>query len=135
MSILTKNWHTWYIGGVNSESGLRYLRFQPQNLFLGKFWPKNSKLSVLSENWCTKFRKDADSKSRLIFLKFRLRNLFLGKFEPKNYCDNSFLNCQPLIHSWANLGWKNQSYLYCLKTGKHSYAHAVPRSCWFLFQY
>ena len=51
--ILTKNWHTWYFGGVDSESRLRFLKFRLQNPFLGKFGPKNSKLSILSENWCT----------------------------------------------------------------------------------
>ena len=51
--ILTENWHTWYIGGVDSESRFRFLKFRLQNPFLGKFGPKNSKLSVLSENWYT----------------------------------------------------------------------------------
>ena len=51
--ILTENWHTWYIGDVNSESRLRFLKSRPQNPFLGKFGPKKSKLSVLSENWYT----------------------------------------------------------------------------------
>ena len=50
--ILTKNWHTWYFGGVDSESRLRFLKFQPQNPFLGKFGPKNSNFSVLFENRC-----------------------------------------------------------------------------------
>ena len=78
------HWHTWYIGGVDSESRLRFLKFRPQNSFLGKFGPKNSKLSILSENWCTKCLKDIDSKSGLRFLKFQPQNLFLGKFGPKN---------------------------------------------------
>ena len=38
---------------IDSESRLRFLKFRPQNPFLGKFGPKNSKLFVLSENWCT----------------------------------------------------------------------------------
>ena len=53
LSILIENWHIWYFGGVDSKSRLRFLKFRPQNPFLGKFGPKNSKLSVLSENWCT----------------------------------------------------------------------------------
>ena len=96
MSILTKNWHTWYIGGVDSESRLRFLKFQPQKPFLCKFGPKNSKLSVLSENWCSQYLKDADSKSRLRFLKFWTQNPF-----------------------WANLGPKSQSCPFCLKIGTH----------------
>ena len=57
---------------------------QAQNPFLGKFGPKNSKLSVLPENWCTIVSQDADSESSLRFLKFRPQNQFLGKFGPKN---------------------------------------------------
>ena len=36
-----------------SKYRLRFLKFRPQNLFLGKFGPKNSRLFVLSEDWCT----------------------------------------------------------------------------------
>ena len=71
-SVHFENWHTWYIGGFDSESRL-----------LGKFAPKNSKLTVLPENWCTQYLKDADSKSRLRFLKFPPQNPFLGKSGPK----------------------------------------------------
>ena len=71
LSILIENWHTWYIGGVDSESRLRFLKFGSQNLFLGKFGPKNSKLSILSENWYTWYLKDADSYSNISFLNFK----------------------------------------------------------------
>ena len=80
---MTENWHTWYIGGVDSESRLRFLKFRPQNPFLGKFGLKNSKLSVLSENWYTKYLKDADFKTRLGFLKCLHQSPFWGKFGPK----------------------------------------------------
>ena len=73
--ILTKNWHTWYFGGADSESRLRFLKFRPQNPLLGKFRLKNSKLS--SENWYTWYLKDADSESRPRFLKFWPQNPFL----------------------------------------------------------
>ena len=69
-SILTENWHIWYIRSVDSESRLRFLKFQAQNPFLGKFGPKNSKLPVFFENWYTKYLKAAHSESRLRFLKF-----------------------------------------------------------------
>ena len=49
---LTENWHTWYIGGTDSQYRLRFLKFRPQKPFLGKFGPKSSMLFVLSENWC-----------------------------------------------------------------------------------
>ena len=77
---MTENWHTWYIGGVDFQSRLRFLKLRPQNPFLGKFGPKNSKLFVLSENWYTLYLKDADPESGLRFLKFRHQNSFLGKF-------------------------------------------------------
>ena len=113
MSILTENWHTWYIGDVDSESNvgsdsesdpknhfwanlgpkvqscpfcveigapsispdsesrLRLLKFQPVNPFLGKFGPKESKLSVLSKNWYAWYLKDAGSYFNIIFLNFK----------------------------------------------------------------
>ena len=61
---------TWYIGGVDSES--RFLKFRPQNPFLGKFGPTNSKLSLLSENWYIWYLKDTDSYSNISFLNFKL---------------------------------------------------------------
>ena len=84
MFILTENWHTWYVGGVDAESRLRFLKFRPQNTFLGKFGPKNSKLFILSKNWYSLYLKDVDSESRLRFLKSWPQNSFLGKFGPKN---------------------------------------------------
>ena len=89
-----------------------FSQFRTLNPFLDKYGPKNSKLFILTENWHTWYIKDADS-----------------------YSNNSFLNCQPLIHFWANLGWKSQSCLFCLKTDTHAHAHTVSRRCWFLFRY
>ena len=37
--ILTENQHTWYVGGVDSESKIGFLKFWLQNPFLGKFGP------------------------------------------------------------------------------------------------
>ena len=133
MSILTENWHTYYIGGADSESRLRLLKFRPQNPFFGKFGPKNSKF--LSENWYTQYLKDADSDSKLRFLKFWPQNPFLGKFRPKNsklsvlaknwytwylkdadsYSNISFLNFKSKFPFWANLSQKSQICLFCLK--------------------
>ena len=31
LPILTENWHTWSLGGVDLESALRFLKFLPQN--------------------------------------------------------------------------------------------------------
>ena len=129
MSILNENWHTWCVRGGNSKSGIRCLKFRPQNPFflanlgrkrqsclahmasrgcwilfwhyfskfstlnpfMGNFVLKKSKLSVLLENWHTKYLQDGDS-----------------------YFGISFLNFQPLIHFWVNLGRKSQSCPFCL---------------------
>ena len=80
---MPENWHTWYLGEVDSDSGLRFLKFRLQNQFLGKFGPKKSKLSVLLGNWHTWYLGEADSDSGLRFLKFRPQNPFLGEFGPK----------------------------------------------------
>ena len=61
-----------YLKDTDSESGLRFLKFRPQNPFLGKFWSKKSQLFVFPENWHAWHLDDADS-----------------------YSHNSFLNCQP----------------------------------------
>ena len=118
------------------------LKFWPQNSFLGKFCPKKSKLLILIENWHTWYIEDADSYS---FFFLSILNIYtckhkiynhLQKFtEIYNYSDNSFLNYQPLIHFWANLGWKSQTCLFCLKIGTQAHTHAVSRRCWFLFRY
>ena len=148
MSILTENWHTWYFGGVDSESRLRFLKFQPQNPFLGKFGPKNSK-------FCLKI--GAHSISRMLI--------------PNP--DLNFSNFDPKIHFWANLGPKIQSCPFCLKIGTYGIsrmliliptlafwisnpiflfgqisaknvkvvrfnwklAQMISRECWFLFQH
>ena len=104
MSILTENWHTWYIGGVDSESRLRFLKFQPQNPFLGKFGPKNSK-------FCLKI--GTHNISRMLI--------------PNP--DLDFWNFDPKIYFWANFGPKIQSCLFCLKIGTRSISRIlIPNS-------
>ena len=83
LSAFTKNWHTWYVRGAVSRSGLRFLKFSPQNSFLGKFGLKKSKLSVLPKNRYTWYLGKADSKSGVRFSKVLAKNPFLGKFGPK----------------------------------------------------
>ena len=68
---------------ILTKSRLRFLKFRPQNQFLIKVGPKNSKLFVLSENWWPQYLKDADSKPGLRIFKFRPQNTFLGKFWSK----------------------------------------------------
>ena len=75
LSVLTENWHTWYLGSADSESGLWFLKFWPQNSFLGKFGLKKSKLFVLPENWHThihtQYLQDVDCYFDISFLKFQ----------------------------------------------------------------
>ena len=86
----------WYIGGDDFESRLKFLKFQPQNSFLGKFGPEKVKLSLLLENWHKWYLEDADS-----------------------YFNISFLDFLPKIHFWGNLGQKSQSCPFGLKIGTH----------------
>ena len=96
MSILTDNWHIWYFGGADSEARLKFLKFRPQNLFLGKFGPKNSKFP-----FCLKI--GAHSISRMLI----------------SNPDLDFWNFDPNIHFWVNLDPKTRSCLFCLKIGTH----------------
>ena len=145
LSILTENWHTWYSGGVDSESKIRFLNFRPQNQFFDKFGPKNSKLFVLvhivpQECWF---------ESRFRFLEFRLQYPVFGKFGPKysklavlsenwytwylkdadSYFSICFLNLELKINFWANLGQKSQICPFCMKIGTLGFW-----GCRFLFQ-
>ena len=107
------SWGCWYL--FRHE----FSKFPNQNLFLGKFGPKKSKLFVLPLNRHMGYLEDADS-----------------------YWEISVLNFQPKIHFWANLG----DY-FCLKINTHSisrilipvlmlvFSNFEPKSwvCWFLF--
>ena len=68
--LVSENWHTRYLGGIDSESGLRFSKLRPQNPFLGTFGPKKSKLSVLPENCHIEYLEDADSYSDISFPNF-----------------------------------------------------------------
>ena len=81
-NILTENWHARELGGAESKSGLSFLKFGPQNPFLGKFGPKKS---VISFAW-----KLTDMVSvgcwflfQHYFSEFATLNPFLGKFGSK----------------------------------------------------
>ena len=68
LSVLTKNWCTWYLGSAYFESKLRFLKFPPQNPFWGKFGLKKLRLSVFPANWIALHLDDADSYSNIVFL-------------------------------------------------------------------
>ena len=147
LSISTKNRHSWYIGGVDSESRLIFFKCPPKNLYLGKFGPNNSNLSVLSQNWCTQYVKDADSESRFRFLKFLpQRQICAQKVKIVGFVwkigaysismilipdpDLDFWNFDPKIYFWANLGPKIKNVCFVWKL-----VHMVLQGCRFLLQH
>ena len=71
-----------------------FSQFSTLNSFLGKFGSRNSKLLVLCKNWHNVENTDS-------------------------YSDISFLNFQPKILFWSNLGQKSQICLFCMKIGTH----------------
>ena len=134
LSILTENWLARELRVAKSKSGLSFLKFGPQNPFLGKFVPKKSKLSVLPENWHTWYLEDAEFYSNISFwicnpksileqtwakkskLSILAENWHTEYLEDANsYSVISFLNFLPEIYFWPNLGRKIQSCLFCLK--------------------
>ena len=104
---MTENWHAWYLGGADSKSWLRFLKFRPQNPFLVKFEPKKSKLSVFPENWRTWCLDNADSYSNI---SFRISN-------PKSMFGQIWAKKVKVVR----FAWK--------------LAHKVSPGCWSLFQH
>ena len=43
--ILTENWDTWYLGGADSESGQRVLKFRPSKSIFGQILAEKVKVS------------------------------------------------------------------------------------------
>ena len=80
--VLTENWQTWYIGGADSKSRLRFLKFRHPKIH---FWT-NLVRKVVFFSW-----KLAQMVCRGCWFLFRhwlpafpTRNPFLGKFLAKN---------------------------------------------------
>ena len=61
MSVLPQNWHTWYLGGADSKSTLKFLKFQPQN----SFW---SNLGQKSESYSFCLKMDTQSMVKMVIL-------------------------------------------------------------------
>ena len=100
LSILTENWHIWYLGGVDSES--RFLKFQPQDPFWANLGPKRQNCP-----FCLKI--GTHGISRMLILIPTL----------------VFWNSDPKIDFWANLGQKSQSCSFCPKIGRHGISMKV----------
>ena len=130
------NWHTWYLKNPDSYSNISFLKFRPQNSFLGKFWPKQSKLSVLPENWYIWYLMEADSSSnssflnfkfifQLLFSEFQTKNQLLAKFWPKKS------NLSILSKNWHTLKMRiliPKLFSWILKPKSIFWAELVPGS-------
>ena len=139
LSVLPENWHTWYLGGADSKSTLRFLKFRLQNTFLGKFGPKSQNNYVydfISPRSLTLLQFGAlctlcciyvlwacniiEKKFKVVCLAWKLVEYLEDN---DSYSNISFLDFQSYIHFWGNLVWKSQSYLFCLKIGTHTDTH------------
>ena len=107
MSILTENWHTWYIGAADSKSRLRFLKFRPQNPFLGKFGPKIQSCSF----W---LKLGTHGISRMLIL---IPTLVFWISNPNFLFGQIWAKKVKVVQ----FGWK--------------LAHRVSRQCWFLFRH
>ena len=79
-----------------SNADLSFEIPSPKPIF-EQIWAKKVKESFMLKNWHKWYLDDAES-----------------------YSNNSFLNFQPKIHFWANLGQKNSELSFCLKIGTNS---------------
>ena len=145
MSILTETWHTWYFGGVDSESRLRFLKFRPQNPFGVNLGPKIqscpfclkigthciSRMLILIPTlvfWISNpisfpffkfpFWANLRQKSQSCPFKLKIGTHGILEMQIPNL-DLYFWNSVPKIHFWANLGQKSQSCTFFLKIGTH----------------
>ena len=96
MSILTEDWHIWYIGGVDCKTRL--------------FWNSDPKINF----WTNLGPK---IQSRPFCLKIGTRSI-LRMLIPNPVLH--FWSSDPKIYFWANLRLKIQSYRFCLEIGAHS---------------
>ena len=145
MSILTENWHTWYIGRVDSESR----NTDPKIHFWANLDPK-----IQSCPFCLKIV--THSMSRILirnrdiaFLKFRLKINFCANLIPKiqscQFClkvgthgTSRMLILIPTLVSWIS----NPNFLFGQIWVKKVKAvcfnwkltHMIFQGCWFLFQ-
>ena len=88
LSVLPENWHKWYLGGADSDSGLKCSKFRPQKSIFRNIWTKKVKV--------------------VRFACGILEKLIL---HPYLY----FQNSDSKLHFWANLGRKSQICPFCLK--------------------
>ena len=105
--VLTENWDTWHLGSADFESGLTFLKFRPENPFLGKFGQKSE-----SCFFCLKIGTPVIS--RLLIL---VATLVFWISKPKSIFGQIWTGKLKVVQ----FGWK--------------LASRGSRWCWFLFQH
>ena len=70
LSVLYKNWQTWYLEDADFVPTLVFWDFQPKIHFWANLSQRKSKLSVLSENWHTWYLEYADFYSEITYIHF-----------------------------------------------------------------
>ena len=107
MSVLTENWHTWYLGSADFESGLRFLKFWRQNPFLGQIgWNSQS---------CPFFLKIGTH--GIFMMLILIPTLVFWISDPKSIFGKIWAKKVKVVQ----FGWK--------------LAQRVSRRCWFLFRH
>ena len=69
---MTENWHTWYLGGVDSKSGLKFLDSDPKINFWANLAEKVKKCRFSLKTGTQGILEDADFYSDISFLNFQL---------------------------------------------------------------
>ena len=147
-SVLSENWHSWYLKDADSFSNISFPNVQTKNSFLSKFGPKSE-----SCQFCLKVGTHGISRKLIVIrtLVFWISNQksILGKFGPKKsklsafseywhtwYLDDAdsyfnicSLNFKPKTDFWPNLGQKSKFVHFVWKL-----AHMVSKGCGFLFR-
>ena len=106
--------------GTHCISRCWFSEFRILKPFLGKFWPKNLKLSVLPESWHTEYLQYVDYYSDISFRKFQTLISRMLIF----ILTLVFWNFKPKFIFWANLCQKSRIFYFAWKL-----KNRVSRGC------
>ena len=129
LSVLPENWHTWYLGGADSKSTIRFLKFRAQNLFLDKFGPK-------SKNCPFALKIGTHSISRMIILIPTLV-FWISKMDTQSMVQRMLILIPTLISSifnpksifrqiWVKKSQNNYLYDYPQSLALLQFGHCLP---------
>ena len=82
---MSESWYTWYLGGADSESRLRFLKFRLQNSFLGKFGLKSQNCPFCLKIGAHAILEELIPNPDLDFGNSDPTIQFLRKFQPKKH--------------------------------------------------